>query len=97
MRLVVGALIAGVILYFLPGLRSGPACVVAGGLTTWLLIVMGPRSVVERLGTVMMVAMIAWVAGPRAAVPGKESLFLHLLGWSLVGAALTSLLRPRSE
>jgi hypothetical protein len=95
MRVAIGGLLAGVILYFVPGLHSGPACLVAGMLLAWLLLQFGPRSVVERMGAVMTVSAIAWIAGPRAA--SGQSLIWHLLGWGAAGAALTYYLRPKSE
>ena len=95
MRVLVGGLIAGIILYFVPGLHSGPACLVAGLLLTFLLLQLGPRSVVERLGAVMTVSLIAWLAGPRAS--SGQSLLWHLLGWGAAGAALSFYLRPKSE
>lgn len=95
MRVLVGGLIAGVVLYLVPGQHSGPACLVAGALLTFLLLQLGPRSVVERLGAVMTVALIAWIAGPRAAL--RQSLLWHLLGWAAAGSALAFYLRPKSE
>jgi len=96
MRVLVGALIAGVILYLVPGLHSGPACLVAGALLTFLLLQLGPSSVVEKLGATMTVALLAWIAGPLAATR-HQSLLLHLLGWAVAGSALSFYLRPRSE
>jgi len=95
MRVLVGGLIAGVVLYFVPGLRSGPACLVAGGLSALILVLVGPRSVVERVGLLLCVALIAWVAGPRAA--RGESLLGHLAGWTAASAALAFYLRPTSD
>ncbi len=95
MRVLVGGLIAGIILYLVPGLHSGPACLIAGALLTFLLLQLGPRSVAEKLGAVMTVSLIAWIAGPRAA--SNQSLLWHLLGWSAAGAALAFYLRPRFE
>ena len=95
MRVIVGALIAGVILYILPGTRSGPACLIAGASATYLLLLLGPRSTVERIGCLMTVALIAWAAGPMAA--RNQSLFKHLLGWLAASGALAYYLRPRSE
>lgn len=95
MRVFVGGLIAGVILYFVPGLHSSPACLVAGFLLTYLLLQLGPRSTVEQLGAVMTVSLIAWVAGPRAAT--GQSLAWHLIGWFAAGAALSHYLRPKEE
>lgn len=95
MRVLVGALIAGVILYIVPGTRSGPACVLAGALAAWLLAVAGPRSIVEKVGMLMAASMIAWLAGPRAA--RGESLLLHLGGWLAASSALAFYLHPRRE
>ena len=96
MRVLVGGLLAGVILYLVPGLHSGPACLVVGALLTYLLLQLGPRSVVEKLGAVMSVSLIAWIGGPHAAAKG-QSLLWHLLGWAAAGTALAFYLRPRSE
>ena len=95
MRILIGGLISGIILWLVPGLHSGPACVIAGALLTFLLLQLGPRSVAERMGAVMTVSMIAWVAGPRAAY--SQSLLWHLFGWAAAGAALAYYLRPKSE
>jgi uncharacterized membrane protein YccC len=95
MRVLVGGLIAGVILYFVPGLHSGPACVAAGLLLTLLLLLVGPRSIAEKIGLALLVALIAWLAGPRAAY--GQSLLAHLLGWLAAGAALAFYLHPKSE
>ena len=92
MRVLIGGLISGIILYMIPGQHSGPACVVAGVLLTWLLVQLGPRSLVEKLGAVMTVSLLAWIAGPRAA--SNQSLLWHLLGWGAAGTALTFYLRP---
>ena len=95
-RVLVGTLILGLVLYVFPGARSGPACLVAGLLSTLLLLQFGPRSIVEKVGVLMIVSMAAWVAGPRAA--GRaESLVAHLFGWLAGGAALSFSLPPRSE
>ncbi|MDE2143736.1 MAG: hypothetical protein KGJ84_15115 [Elusimicrobia bacterium] len=95
MRILVGGLIAGLILYFIPGLHSGPACVIAGALLTFALIQAGPRSMVEKVGLVMTISLIAWLAGPRAAY--GQSLLWHLLGWFLAGSALAYHLHPKTE
>lgn len=95
MRVLVGAFIAGVILYLVPGLHSGPACLVAGALLTFLLLQLGPSSVVEKLGAALTAALLAWIAGPRAA--SGQSLLRHLLGWTAAGSALAFYLRPKSE
>jgi hypothetical protein len=95
MRVFVGAFVAGIILYLVPGWHSGPACLVAGLLLTFLLLQLGPRSVVEKIGAVMTVSLLAWIAGPRAAA--GQSLLWHLFGWGAAGAALAYHLRPKSE
>ena len=95
MRTLVGGLIAGVILYLVPGERSGQAYLLAGILLSFLLVSMGPRSIVERLSAVMTAALIAWLSGPRAAY--RESLVLHLFGFLAAGSALAWYLRPRGE
>jgi hypothetical protein len=95
MRVFVGALIAGVILYFIPGLRSGPACVLAGGLLTIFLLQVGPRSIVEKIAFSVTAGLIAWLAGPRAAY--GQSFILYMLGWLLAGTALAFYLHPKSE
>jgi hypothetical protein len=95
MKVFTGGLIAGLILYIVPGLHSGPACLIAGMLATLLLLQLGPRSVVEKVGAVMTAALVAWVAGPRAA--SGQSLVWHLLGWFAAGIALSFYLRPRTE
>jgi hypothetical protein len=95
MKVLVGGLIAGSILYFVPGLHSGPACVIAGALLTFLLLQAGPRSIVEKVGLALTAALIAWIAGPRAAY--GQSLPWHLLGWFAAGTALAFYLHPKSE
>ena len=95
MRVLIGGLIAGVILRIAPGLHSGLACLLAGLLLASLLLQLGPRSVVERIGAVMTVSLAAWLAGPRAAA--GQSLLWHLFGWGAAGAALAYYLRPKSE
>ena len=95
MSVVVGGLISGVVLYLVPGQHSGPACLIAGLLLTFLLLQLGPRSLVEKLGAVMTVSLLAWIAGPRAAT--SQSLLWHLLGWAAAGTALAFYLRPKSE
>lgn len=94
-RVVVGALIAGLVLYVCPGNRSTLACLAAGALATFLLLQLGPRSIVEKVGCLLTVALIAWLAGPRAA--HGESLLAHCAGWTLAALALAVYLHPRSE
>jgi hypothetical protein len=95
MRILVGGLIAGIILFFIPGLHSGPACLITGALLTYALIQAGPRSIVEKVGLTLTIALIAWVAGPRAAY--NQSLIWHLLGWFFAGSATAYYLHPQSE
>jgi hypothetical protein len=95
MRMFVGSLIVGVILYVVPGNRSGPACVAAGALLTWLLELCAPRSIAEKVGLALIVGLIAWVAGPRAAF--SQSFLAHLLGWAAAAGALAFYLHPKAE
>jgi hypothetical protein len=95
MRAVIGGLMAGVILYFVPGGHSGPACLIAGILMALLLIQLGPRSHVERIAALETAAVLAWSAGPSAYHP--VGLFRYLFGWLLAGSALSFYLRPKSE
>ncbi len=95
MRVIGGGLAAGLVLFFVPGWRSGPACFAAGLLAALLLVQLGARSLVERLASVLTLALAAWVAGPRAA--HGQSLAAHLLGWLLAGGVLCWVLRPRAE
>jgi hypothetical protein len=94
MRVIVGGLIAGSILGLSPS-HSLLACLVAGLLLTFLLLQLGPRSVAEKIGAVLTVSLLAWVAGPRPA--SAQSLLWHLLRWGAAGAALSYYLRPKSE
>lgn len=94
-RFVVGTLIVGVTLAVVPGNRSALACLAAGGLSTWLALQLGPRSIIEKVGALLTAAAIAWVAGPRAA--RMESAPAHFAGWALAAAALSVYLHPRSE
>ena len=94
-RLLIGGLIGGVILYCVPGTRSGPACLIAGFLSTYLLLLVGPRSIVEKVGLLLIVSMISWVAGPRASY--GQSLVWHLIGWTAAATALAFYVHPKSE
>jgi hypothetical protein len=94
MRVLVGGLIAGIILKIEPGHHSLMACLVAGALLTYLLVLLGPSSVAEKLGVTMLVSLLAWIAGPLAASRGLP---WHLLGWACAGSALAFYLRPRTE
>ncbi len=94
-RVLVGTLIVGVILSICPGNRSGLACLIAGTFATLLLLQLGPRSVVEKVGALLTAAAIAWLAGPRAAT--SQSLLAHFAGWTLAATALAVYLHPRAE
>ncbi len=93
-RVLCGTLIAGFILAPFSE-RSTPACLLAGGLATLLILQLGSRSIVEKVGAVLTAAAIAWLAGPRAAA--GQSLFAHFAGWMLAGTALAVYLHPRSQ
>ncbi len=93
-RVLVGALIAGLILNMFSE-RSTPACLLAGAFATWLLLQLGSRSVVEKVAGLLTAAAIAWLAGPRAAA--GQSLFAHFAGWTLAATALAVYLHPRAE
>lgn len=95
-RLLVGTLIAGALLAVFSD-RSTLACLLAGGLSTSLLLQLGPRSIVEKIGALMTAAAIAWLAGPRAAGVGGPSLLAYACGWLLAATALSVYLHPRSE
>ena len=93
-RMFIGALIAGLILaIFSP--RSTPACLLAGFFAALLLLQLGTRSIVEKVGALLTAAAIAWLAGPRAAT--GQSLFVHFTGWTLAATALAVYLHPRAE
>lgn len=94
-RLLVGTLIAGSLLAVFSD-RSTLACLLAGGLSTLLLLQLGPRSIAEKIGALMTAAAIAWLAGPRAALP-SQSLLAHACGWLIAATALSAYLHPRSE
>jgi|CXWL01.1.fsa_nt_gi hypothetical protein len=94
-RFFLGTLIMGLLLAFCSD-RSTGACLAAGALSTYLLMLLGPRSIVEKIGALMTVALIAWLAGPRAATRA-DSLFGYLVGWALASTALAFYLHPRSE
>lgn len=94
-RALVGTLIAGLSLAVFTD-RSGPACLLTGALATFLVLQLGPRSIVEKIGAVMTAAGIAWLAGPRAALP-DQSLFRFAAGWLVAASALSIYLHPRAE
>lgn len=94
-RVLVGTIILGLVLTICPGERSALAYMIAAFFSTQLLLQLEPRSIVEKVGVLMIVSVVAWVAGPRAA--RGESLVLHLCGWLAGGAALSFYLHPRSE
>jgi hypothetical protein len=93
-RFFVGTLIAGFILGPF-SYRSWPACFLVGALATFLLLQLGSRSIVEKVGALLTAAAIAWLAGPRAAT--TQSVFMHFAGWTLAATALAVYLHPRSE
>jgi len=94
-RALVGTLIAGLILAVFSD-RSSPACLLAGAFATFLLLQLGARSIVEKVGALLTAAAIAWLAGPRAPLP-SQSLFGYFAGWTLAATALAVYLHPRSE
>lgn len=94
-RVLVGALIVGVILSICPGNRSGLACLLTGVLATLFLLQLGSRSIVEKAAALLTAAAIAWLAGPRAAA--GQSLFAHFAGWTLAATALAAYLHPRAD
>lgn len=94
-RVLVGTLILGLVLTVCPGERSALAYLIAAFFSTQLLLQLGPRSIVEKVGALMTVSVIVWVAGPRAA--RGESIFLHLGGWLVGATALSFYLHPRGE
>ncbi|MEQ1920549.1 MAG: hypothetical protein ABL955_15280 [Elusimicrobiota bacterium] len=94
-RMLIGALIFGFIYGPFSG-RSWPACVLTGALATFLLLQLGSRSIVEKVGALLTAAAIAWLAGPRAALP-SQSLLAYGMGWALATTALAVYLHPRTE
>lgn len=94
-RAFIGTLIAGLCLIVFSD-RSNRACLLAGALATFLVLQLGPRSIVEKVGALMTAAAIAWLAGPRAALP-SQSLFAYFAGWTIAATALAVYLHPRSE
>ncbi|MEK7381851.1 MAG: hypothetical protein AAB262_01030 [Elusimicrobiota bacterium] len=94
-RVLVGTIILGLVLTICPGERSSLAYLIAAFFSTQLLLQIGPRSIVEKVGVLMIVSVIAWIAGPRAA--RGESLILHLGGWLAGATALAFYLHPKSE
>lgn len=93
-RVLLGTLIFGFILGPFSG-RSWPACLITGAFATFLLLQLGSRSIVEKVGALLTAALIAWLAGPRAAT--TQSLFAHIVGWTLASTALAVYLHPRAE
>ena len=94
-RMLVGTLIAGLTLSLFSD-RSALACLLAGGLSTFLLLQLGPRSIVEKVAALLTAAGIAWLAGPRAALP-SQSLAAYVCGWTLAATALSVYLHRRAE
>ncbi len=95
MRALVGTLIAGFTLAVFSD-RSMAACLLTGALATFLLLQLGARSIVEKVGAMLTAAGIAWLAGPRAALP-SQSLIAYASGWVIVSTALAVCLHPRAE
>lgn len=95
-RVLIGALIAGVILWICPGTRSLLSCLLAGAFATLLLLQLGSRSIAEKAGALLTAAAIAWLAGPRPA-SSRQSFVAFLVGWTLAASALAAYLHPRSE
>lgn len=94
-RALIGTLIAGFLLAVFSD-RSTPACLLAGAMATFLLLQLGPRSVAEKVGALLTAAAIAWLAGPRAALP-SQSLFGYFAGWLIAATSLAVYLHPRAE
>lgn len=94
-RVLVGTSIAGGILAVFSE-RSTPACLLAGGLATFLLLQLGARSIVEKVGALLTAAAIAWLAGPAAPLP-YQSPIAYFAGWMLAATALAVYLHPRAE
>lgn len=93
-RVLVGTSICGVILIPFSE-RSEAACLLAGLFATLLLLQLGSRSIVEKVGALLTAAAIAWLAGPQAAI--KQTAFAHFAGWTLAATALAAYLHPRAE
>ena len=94
-RVLIGSLLVGVILSICPSNRSSIACFITGVFSTLLLLQVGPRSIVEKVGLLLTVAAIAWLAGPRAAL--HQSLFWHFFGWTIAASSLAMYLHPRAR
>lgn len=94
-RALVGTLIAGLTLAVFSD-RSTAACLLTGAMATFLLLQLGSRSIVEKVGALMTAAAIAWLAGPRAALP-EQSLIAYASGWLIAATALAVYLHPRAE
>lgn len=95
-RYAVGTLLTAVVLSLYPGSRSGLSYLVTGAVATWLALLLGPRSILERAGAVMAAGLVAWFAGPRPAYKG-EGLLAHLFGWLVASFVLSWWLHPRRE
>jgi len=94
MRVIVGGLIAGIILCVFSGvgLINGR---IAGVVAASLMLQLGPRSIVEKVGAGMTAALVAWAAGPGY---GAHVGFLrYMFGWLAASSALAAYLHPRSE
>jgi hypothetical protein len=95
MRTVLGGLLAGAILRFVPGIHNVGSCLITGLLMTYLLLIMGPRSYAERLGALAGIAALAWAAGPSSF--RETNIVWYFFGWFLSGTALAFFLRPRTQ
>ena len=94
-RVLIGTIIAGLILAFFSE-RSTPSCVLAGFFATMLVLQLGPRSIVEKVGALLCAAAIAWLAGPMAATRHQSALW-YFAAWTFAGTALAAYLHPRTE
>lgn len=94
MRVLTGGLIAGGIIWMVAGaeLIGG---MIAGLLVASLMLQLGPRSLVEKVGAAMTVALIAWAAGPGAG--SDIGLIRYLFGWLAASSALAYVLHPKTE
>lgn len=94
MRVWVGGLAAGAILAVVSGVGFLGG-LLAGLLTASLMLQLGPRSLVEKVGAALTAALIAWTAGPGAGA-GAGAL-RYALGWLAASGALAWFLHPKTE
>lgn len=102
-RLLAGAVAAGLILC---GFATAPwasagspgllANLFAGFLAALLLLQLGSRSLVEKVLFLLVAASLGW-AGRAPWDMTARSLFETLAAWTVAGAALAWLTRPRTE